>query len=939
MFKQISTVSYIGFLSIVLLIGEGVSAQERPPIKLGPDDKPAYGNPPVGFRDKRENIADGTITTVQYDSKTVSERREMLVYTPPNYSSNKKYPIIYLLHGLNSGAGQWPYWVRADHVIDNLIADGKIEPVIMVFPNCNTNVTVSNPKPDEQEERKGGFKGYGTSFENDLINDIIPYIESHYSVYTDRKHRALAGLSMGGGQSLNIGLSHINTFAYVGGFSSAPNTNEFGGLNNIKLLPDLLAAKEQLALLWLGCGSKDGLFGVSQRVHTHLKKQKVPHVWHVDDNGHDDVEWANNLYLFAQHIFKSTNGNISQLSLPKVFGSNMVLQRDIQIPVWGNASPGATVIATLGNIKATAKADGKGKWIVRFPKFKAGGPYTLKISEQGKPETSIELNDVLIGDVWVASGQSNMEWQVQQAKDAAKEIANANYPQIRFLVVEQDKQLKPQSDIRGGSWKICDSVNVKNNSAVAYYFARKIHVDQNVPVGIIQSAWGGTPVEAWTSREMLLTSPISREKTLSNDTLSFDKEDLIADSLSWVRIWNIVYNPQNNADKIIPASEYNDVNWTAIEMPNVLKDFGIGYYEGMVWLRKKISLPESFSGKDITLNLGHPEMNYSLYFNGQEICKNIWYSNATHSYTIPASLLRSGENTIALRLAMMWGGGGLNQPEEDLYLTDGSSKISLAGKWLYKKDIETAFPKILNYQYYPTVLFNGMINPIIPYGIKGFIWYQGESNAGAAYDYRKLFPMLITDWRQRWQQGNLPFLFVQLANYMKTKPLPGESEWAELREAQTLTLSLPNTGMACSIDIGEGNDIHPKNKQDVGYRLALQANKIVYKQNVIASGPQYKSYKIEGDHIRISFVNNGTALETKDGKEIIGFSIAGADKKFHWAKATIKGNEILVSSAEVKKPVAVRYAWADNPECNLINAEGLPAVPFRTDNWKGITQK
>jgi enterochelin esterase-like enzyme len=274
------------------------------PIELGPDDKPAFNDPPAGFRDKRENATHGAITTVQYDSKTLSTHREMLVYTPPGYSPDRKYPVIYLLHGLNSGAGQWPYWVHADYVIDNLLADGKIVPVIMVFPNCNTNITVINPKPDEQEDRKAGYKGYGVLFENDLLNDIIPYIESHYSVYTDREHRALAGLSMGGGQSLNIGLAHIGTFAYIGGMSSAPNTNEFGGLSDTKLLPDLVAAKEHLKILWLGCGNKDGLISVSQHVHQHLKEQGVPHIWHVDGNAHDDTEWANNLYLFVQHIFR-----------------------------------------------------------------------------------------------------------------------------------------------------------------------------------------------------------------------------------------------------------------------------------------------------------------------------------------------------------------------------------------------------------------------------------------------------------------------------------------------------------------------------------------------------------------------------------------------------------------------------------------------------------
>lgn len=634
------------------------------------------------------------------------------------------------------------------------------------------------------------------------------------------------------------------------------------------------------------------------------------------------------------------NGScFSQISLPKMFGNDMVLQRNILIPVWGNADAGATIIARLDNKTATTKADEKGKWSLKFPKMKAGGPFTLTIEETGKPKNKITFSNILIGDVWLASGQSNMELEVQQAKNSKNEIAHATYPKIRFLVVEHDKQPNPLNDIRSGKWKICDTTNVKNWSAVAYYFARKIHCDNKVPVGIIQSSWGGTPVEAWTSRSMLLTSPITRAKMLGVDSLRIDAGDLAADSINWERIWNIVYNPQNNADKTVPKTDFNDGNWLPVEMPALMKDFSIGNYEGMIWLRKKITLPESFNKKDLTINLGHPEMNYSLYFNGEEICKNVWNSNKKHSYTIPARLVRQRENLITLRIAMMWGGGGLNQPAEDLYITDSSSKISIAGKWLYSKNQETDFPKMNNYQYYPAFLFNGMINPVIPYGIKGFIWYQGESNASAAYDYRKLFPMLITDWRQRWGQGHLPFLFVQLANYMKTKPQPSESEWAELREAQTLTLSLPNTGMACIIDLGEGNDIHPKNKQDVGQRLALIANKIVYKQDGIICSPAYKNYRKEGNHLRISFTNVGSGLSTRDGKELKGFAIAGKDKKFYWANATIKGNEVIVYCDKVTEPVAVRYAWADNPECNLINSEGLPAVPFRTDDWKGITQK
>ncbi|MBT2560947.1 sialate O-acetylesterase [Pedobacter sp. ISL-68] len=641
-------------------------------------------------------------------------------------------------------------------------------------------------------------------------------------------------------------------------------------------------------------------------------------------------------FIFFMLFFFIHEGH-AQITLPKVFGDSMVLQRGIKIPVWGSAAPGQHIIAALGKFRATAIADHAGQWKLLFPVLKAGGPYELSISEVGKPNAEIKLKGILIGDVWLASGQSNMEWSVQQSQDATKEIANADFSQIRFLQVGHDKKLTPQYNIPGGTWAVCNPVNVPQFSAVAYYFSRKIHRGQHVPIGIIQSTWGGTPIESWTSREQLLTSPITKTNIAANDTLS--EQSFVNDSLSLIRFWDIVYHPQNNTDKTIPATGYDDSGWPTVEMPRLIKDFGIGPYEGMVWLRKKIILPESFFGKDLTLHLGHPEINYSMYFNGEEICKTIWNSDPKQSYTIPAKLIRKGENTISLRIAMLWGGGGLNPPTEGINITDGTVKVSLAGIWRYQKDLEPGLPKIKNYQNYPSLLFNAMINPVIPFGIKGFLWYQGEANGAEAYNYRKLFPMLIDDWRKRWKQGDLPFLYVQLANFKKTKPLPFESEWAELREAQTLTLSQPNTGMACIIDIGEADNIHPVNKQEVGRRLALNANKLVYKQNLTASGPLYKSYRKEANRIYISFANISAGLQTKDAKEITGFSIAGNDQQFYWAKATIKGKYVVVYADQVRDPQAVRYAWADNPECNLINAEGLPAIPFRTDNWKGITQK
>ncbi|KRT15211.1 hypothetical protein ASU31_15255 [Pedobacter ginsenosidimutans] len=627
----------------------------------------------------------------------------------------------------------------------------------------------------------------------------------------------------------------------------------------------------------------------------------------------------------------------AQITVAKVFGDNMVLQRGIKIPVWGSAVPGKRLIAELGEFRVNTTADRDGKWMVYFPVFKAGGPYKLKVSEWGTKGAEVELKGILIGDVWLASGQSNMEWSVKQALNADDEIAKADFPEIRLFQVTHVKKLTPQQDITGGNWKVCSAENVPQFSAVAYYFAKKIHRDEGVPIGIIQSTWGGTPIESWTSREKLLSSPITKTKTMANDTLS--EQDFVQDSLDQVRCWDIVYHPQHNSDKIISQPDYNDSGWPVIEMPKLIKDFGIGQYEGMIWMRKKIILPENFSKSDLTLHIGKPDVNYSLYFNGTEICKTVWNTDPGQQYTIPAKILKNGENVVTLRLAMLWGNGGLNPPADEMYITNGTARVPLAGTWKYQKDLEPTIPKNRNYQYYPSLLFNSMINPLIPYRIKGFIWYQGEANDTAAYNYRKLFPMMIKDWRKRWKQGDLPFLYVQLANYKKIQPLPSESEWAELREAQSLTLSQPNTGMSNTIDIGEPDNIHPGNKQEVGRRLALVANKLVYKQNITASGPIMKSFSKAGEHIRIRFSNAESGLATKNGKMLTGFAIAGKDKHFYWADAKIEGSEIIVYSNKVPQPVAVRYAWADNPECNLINAEGLPAIPFRTDNWKGITQK
>jgi len=627
----------------------------------------------------------------------------------------------------------------------------------------------------------------------------------------------------------------------------------------------------------------------------------------------------------------------AQVTMPKVFSSHMVLQRNLEIPIWGNASAGAEITAKFGNIESKGITGENGKWVLYLPQFKAGGPYKLVVFETEKPGQKIEFEDVLVGDVWLASGQSNMELQVQEAKNAKAEIKAANYPNIRFFFVEHNKSVKPEADILGGSWKVCDSTSIKTTSAVAYYFARKIHKDENVPIGILQATWGGTPVEAWTSKEMLLTSGITHDKVIANDTVN--PAHFVKDSLDSAHFWDIVYHPKNNTDKKITQMSYNDSKWPEVTMPSVLKTSGIPYYEGMIWLRKAIEIPNDFNTKNVKINLGHPEMNYSVYINGNEICKTIWNNNPIQNYSIPAKFIHKGKNMLTVRMAYLWGGGGFNPPAEEMYITDGNSQLSIAGNWKYMKNLEPSLPKSLNYQYYPTFLYNAMIHPILPYGLKGILWYQGEANDTLAYNYRTLFPMMITDWRIRFKQDYLPFLFVQLPNFKKRQAEPMESEWAELREAQAMALAQPNTGMVCTIDLGEAESIHPKDKQDVGYRLALQAEKLAYGKKGTVSGPMFSNFKLEGNSIRISLSNIGSGLKTTDNLFPREFTIGSADHKFYKATAQIKNNEIIVSSDKVSNPVAVRYAWSDNPDCNLINAEGFPTVPFRTDNWKGITEK
>jgi sialate O-acetylesterase len=628
------------------------------------------------------------------------------------------------------------------------------------------------------------------------------------------------------------------------------------------------------------------------------------------------------------------------LELSELFTDNMVLQRGIEVPVWGVTIPNSEVRIHLGEHRFSTRSDESGKWIARLPSMIAGGPYELKIIA----DEIIILKNVMIGEVWLASGQSNMEWSMNSGViDTEQEIADANYPDIRFFQVPKNVSRLPLNEIKGGAWVSCSPVTVGNMSAVAYYFARELWLHQKVAVGIIQSYWGGTVCEAWTSQEMLanLEDFAGSVKKIQAGTEDWGHLQNKADELSKVR-GQIEQTARIGIEKGVYKTDFNDEEWSKTSYPINMWHIGLNWYWGFMWVRKWIDVPAEMAGKPAIINLGKIAFEDITWFNGVKIGNDTDEKNP-REYEIPGELIKPGKNLIAIRILSRYGAGriGTASAVPELRSTDSNIKntVSLKGEWLYNEKYEPEFPVGTEYQNQPSALFNGMISPLIPYGIKGVIWYQGESNADRAFQYQRLFPAMINDWRARWNLGNFPFLFVQLANYEQRNSEPAESDWAELREAQSMTLKLPNTGMAVSIDLGDAEDIHPRNKKPVGQRLYFSARSVAYGDNIVHSGPQYQNFRVEDDAIRIFFTNVGDGLTGVNGGQLKGFAIAGLDKKFFWAVAEINGNTIVVKSPQVVNPVAVRYGWEKNPECSLYNKEGLPASPFRTDSWNGVTKK
>ncbi len=632
------------------------------------------------------------------------------------------------------------------------------------------------------------------------------------------------------------------------------------------------------------------------------------------------------------------HGNVK---LPRVVGSNMVLQRDAPLTIWGWADPGEKVVIAFAGKTLSVRADREGNWKTVFPPMKAGGPFTMVI----RAKNTIQLDNIMVGEVWICSGQSNMEWIVANSNNSQEEIKRADYPDIRLFDVPNRISFKPESDVSGGTWKICSPETVANFSAIGYFFGRNLYQDLHVPIGLISSEWGGTLIESWTSEDALGTVPAM--KTRLDALRSIDVKNLEEEQRQKSdRIRNMITGTMDgivDGTAVWAQADYDDAAWPFMKVPGLWENTLLPSLDGVVWFRREVEIPESLIGGDVTLSLGKIDDSDMTWINGILIGKTTNKYNQDRNYPVPSAMLKPGKIVITVRIEDTGGGGGFWGEDEALSLNGTKGSVSLAGNWKFRiSPVNYSFnDAIAGPNDYPSILYNGMIHPLLNYSVKGAIWYQGESNADAAFLYRTLHPLMIDNWREKWNNPDLVFLLVQLANYMKPVPQPANSEWAELREAQVMTLATPLTGMAVAIDIGDADDIHPRNKQDVGYRLSLAARKIAYHEDIVHSGPVYKSCTINGNRIELEFDHTGSGLMAKDKYGYLkGFAIAGADQQFKWAKAFIEGGKVIVYADAVPAPVAVRYAWADNPDdANLYNKEGLPASPFRTDTWKGITEK
>jgi sialate O-acetylesterase len=609
-----------------------------------------------------------------------------------------------------------------------------------------------------------------------------------------------------------------------------------------------------------------------------------------------------------------------------LFADNAVLQRGTEVPVWGTARDGETVTVQFAGQKASTVAK-NGKWLLRLQPMQASAtPQTMTI----RGDNTVTLRNILVGDVWVASGQSNMERQLgprvgqQPIENWKAEVAAANHPLIREYYVPEHLAFTPTTDA-GGRWRVCSPQTVADFSAIGYFFARDLQAAEKIPIGVLFSAWGGTVAEAWTSAQALKTMPDFKADMALLQQAADDPKAAQAEYDKQLARW---YADSDSAAADWSSETFVPAGWKTMRLPTTWEPAGLPDYDGVVWFHKEIQLPADWKGKPAVLHLGPIDDEDTTWVNGVEVGATQGWDIPRH-YKVPAGVLQEGRNVIAVRVLDTGAPGGFVGKPADMKLerADGS-QLALAGEWSFRETVSLAqappLPRSLtNNPNVPTVLYNAMIAPLQRFPIKGVIWYQGESNNDRARQYQTLFPLMISDWRRGWGCGDFPFLFVEIAPHRDMKP--------EIREAQFLTLKKsPNTAMAVTVDVGDANDIHPARKGPVGARLALAARALAYGEKLEYSGPLFDGVKFAGEKAVVSFTHVGDGLVSRGG-ELKGFTIAGANKKFVPAQAEIKGNTVVVGSKQVPAPTAVRYGWANVPDVNLFNKQGLPASPFRTD--------
>lgn len=632
------------------------------------------------------------------------------------------------------------------------------------------------------------------------------------------------------------------------------------------------------------------------------------------------------LLLLAAVVSSATAGT---LSLHRLFTDHMVLQRDQAIPVHGEGTPGTQVSIRFGSSGTSATVTPDGRWIATLPAAPAGGPHTLEISMGNE---RIVLQDILTGDVWLASGQSNMAWKVGEGViHKEQEIANASHGNIRFFNVPERLAANPKNDLEGGKWETCSPSTVGNFSAVAYFFAREIHRETGIPVGIIASARGGTPVEAWMSQTAFLPFPNDKKAWIESLNAKFGNWENAVEpnNRAIAQLVEMVGTSMEALKAGVLEPGFDDSSWKSADLfeappkPNKIR-----------WLRRTVTLSADHVAMASTLSLARPNDFHIVYLNGKKVAEG---RNQNCKVEFPPGSFHAGDNQLAVRLGSCWTPPAVGGNPEDVFLRspDGSIDLALKDGWKLSDSMEPTLPEFLSLTDIPSCLFNGMIHPLRQSHLKGVIWYQGEQNLGNADAYAKRFPAMIRDWRDQFKQESLPFLFVQLANLGAPSDLPANDSWPLLREAQAKALALPATGMATAVDIGEALDIHPKNKQDVGLRLALQALAGTYGRPTECNGPVFRRSEVRENAIVIHF-DHAAGLKTSDGNSPKGFSIAGKDRVFRRATAVIEGTRVVLSSDHVPQPAAARYAFTDNPVATLRNSANLPAYPFRTDDWSQI---